>query len=68
VGSRKVLLGQIAAGVDPAADRQAARRAERQGLAAPTLGQLLDRYLTEHADPRKRASSASSDESLISRG
>ena len=63
----KVLLGQIAAGIDPAADRRAARQAEQNRLEAPTVQALLDRYMAEHAKPKKRQRSVESDQSLINR-
>jgi integrase len=46
------LLGQVAAGSDPAADRD-------NGKADNTLGALLERFLAEHADAKLRTSSAS---------
>jgi integrase len=63
----KVLLGQIAAGIDPTADRRAARQAERKRLESPTVQALLDRYMHEHARPKKRERSVESDRSLINR-
>ncbi len=46
------LLGQVAAGSDPAADRDN-RKADN------TLGALLERFLAEHADAKLKTSSAS---------
>jgi integrase len=63
----KVLLGQIAAGLDPTADRRAARQAERKRLEAPTVQALLDRYMNEHAERKKRPLSIETDRSLINR-
>ena len=63
----KVLLGQIAAGIDPTADRRAARQAERKRLEAPTVQAMLDRYMDEHAKPKKRQRSVESDKSLINK-
>ena len=63
----KVLLGQIAAGIDPTADRRAARQAERKRLEAPTVEVLLDRYMSEHAERKKRQRSIQSDRSLINK-
>jgi integrase len=55
----KALLGQIAAGDDPAAERRQVRQAERERRAAPDVAELCDRYLAEHVDvhnkPRTRA-------------
>jgi integrase len=45
-------------GGDPGGERQAAR-------AAPTMADLFDRYLTDHARPTKKASSIAEDERLI---
>jgi integrase len=63
----KVLLGQIAAGIDPTANRRAARQVERKRLEAPTVRALLDRYMDEHAKPKKRERSVESDQSLINK-
>jgi integrase len=63
----KVLLGQIAAGVDPAADRRAIRAVEKERRSAPTAAALLERYMAEHAERKKRVSSVQSDRSLINR-
>jgi integrase len=63
----KVLLGQIAAGIDPTAERRAARQAERDRLEAPTVEALLRRYMAEHAERKKRQRSVETDRSLINR-
>jgi integrase len=63
----KALLGAMAAGDDPAAERRRARATERERRAAPTIKDLLDRYLDEHAKRRKRQRSIESDQSLINR-
>jgi len=49
------VLGQIAAGGDPAAERKARRE-------VLTLAQFAERYMSEHALVKKKASSARSDE------
>ena len=54
----KQLLGQIAKGADPASGRSSARK-------APTMGELADRYLREHAEPHKKPSSVAEDRRLI---
>lgn len=56
----RAALGDLARGIDPAA----ARRAKAK---APTVKELGQRYLREHAKPKKRPSSAASDESLLKR-
>lgn len=48
------LRGRIAAGADPAQERATER-------AAPTLAELADRYLAEHAGPKKKPRSAEED-------
>lgn len=48
------LFGEVAAGKDPAADKREARE-------APTMADLWQRYLKEHALPFKKASSIESD-------
>lgn len=53
----KSLKRRIDVGEDPQADRNAERR-------APTVNDLVDRYLAEHAAPRKRERSRKEDESL----
>jgi integrase len=63
----KRLLGAIDAGNDPAAERRATRKAERERRGAPTVAQLLDRYMAEHAERRKRQRSIETDRSLINR-
>ena len=51
-------LAQVAQGKDPSQERQDSR-------AAPTVKELADRYLVEHADTRKKGSSAANDRRLI---
>jgi integrase len=63
----KVMLGQIAAGIDPTAERRSARQAERKRLEAPTVRILLERYMAEHAERRKRSRSVQTDRSLINK-
>ena len=52
-------LADAAAGGDPSADRQSQKR-------APTISDLADRYVTEHAKTHKKESSAANDRRLIS--
>ncbi|HEY5081214.1 MAG TPA: site-specific integrase [Bauldia sp.] len=47
----KRLLGQVAAGLDPAAVRQ-------EGKGRPALGTLLDQFLVDHAEAKLKASTA----------
>jgi integrase len=54
------LLAQVVQGEDPLADRREAR-------AAPMMEALFERYLLEHADKAKKASSAAGDRHLIDR-
>ena len=51
-------LADVAQGRDPSLSRA-------QDKAAPTLDSLCDRYLSDHADVRKKASSAEGDKRLI---
>jgi hypothetical protein len=55
------LLGDIAAGRDPAEACREARKAERERREAPTVADLCDTYIEEHARPYKRPSSVESD-------
>ena len=48
------LLGDVARGLDPAA----ARTADRE---APTVGELCDRYIEQHAEPHKKPRSVEED-------
>lgn len=52
------ILAAVSSGKDPAADRQAFR-------AAPTMGELLDKYLADHVRKRNRASTAAEVERLV---
>lgn len=52
------LAGRVASGEDPAADKAEART-------APTMNELFERYLAEHARPRKKERDALADERLI---
>jgi integrase len=61
----KAMLGAMAAGTDPAAERRAARKAEADRRAAPTMADLCARYLKEHAELRKRMRSSRGDRSLV---
>jgi integrase len=54
----KKILGRIAHGEDPAAQRAEER-------AAPTVAELARRYLEEHAGPKKKRSSVEGDERLL---
>lgn len=51
-------LAEVAQGKDPSQDRAEAR-------AAPTVQQLCDRYITEHAETRKKETSIRNDRRLI---
>ena len=51
-------LVDVAEGGDPSADKQADRH-------APTMADLCDRYLKEHAEPHKRPSSVANDRRVI---
>lgn len=53
-------FGRIAEGKDPVADKNAVRD-------APTMADLKDRYMREHAIPHKKESSAKDDERLWNR-
>jgi len=53
-------LAEVAAGGDPSAERQSQKN-------APTISDLADRYLAEHAEPHKRASSTAHDRRMINR-
>ncbi len=53
-------LGEVADGGDPAARRR------DQGQ-APTIADLCDRYLVEHAEPHKKPSSVAEDRRLITK-
>jgi integrase len=52
------LLARVQDGADPASDR-------REALLAPTVGELAERYLAEHAAPKKRPRSVKSDKTLL---
>jgi integrase len=49
-----VELGKLAAGQDPTKERQDAKTAERKRLGAPTMRDLADRYMSDHAELHKR--------------
>jgi integrase len=51
-------LGMVRKGGDPTADRRAIRT-------APTVGEMLDRYLTEHVKRRNKASTAEDVDRLV---
>jgi integrase len=53
-------LADVVRGADPAAERQRHRR-------APTFGEFAERYLAEHARPRKKARSAVEDKRQLER-
>lgn len=53
-------LAEVAKGGDPA-------EAKLHGRTAPTVKQLADHYLTEHAGPKKKSSSLARDQRLIER-
>ena len=50
--------GAVRQGSDPAAER-------KEAVAAPTVSQLAERYLIEHATPKKKPSSVKTDESNL---
>lgn len=56
----KRALAKVAEGVDPVADRRALR-------AAATVGELLDRYVTDHVERRNRQSTATEVRRLVRR-
>jgi integrase len=58
-------LGKIAGGDDPAEEKRVAKAAEAKRLAIPTVAQLCDRYIADHAQEHKRASSIRDDRALI---
>jgi integrase len=47
----KALLGEVAHGRDPAGDKTTER-------GTPTIGELIDRFLTEHVEPKRKAGTA----------
>ena len=54
----KSLLAGVQDGADPATERREARE-------APTVADLADRYMTEHAEVKKRPRSVASDKTLL---
>jgi integrase len=56
------LLAEIAAGKDPIS---AMRKERSEGRDAPTVRELSDRYLAEHAEPHKKPRSVASDRSNL---
>jgi integrase len=52
------LLADVRGGADPSAERKAERT-------RPTVAELAKRYLSEHAEPKKKPSSAASDRRLL---
>lgn len=58
--ARRLRAGIADKGIDPLAERQELR-------AAPTIADLADRYLDEHARPHKAETSVAEDESLLRR-
>jgi integrase len=52
------LLGDVSRGADPAASRDAGRR-------AATVAELAERYLAQHAEPKKKTSSIRTDRYLL---
>ncbi len=56
----KAWLAEVAKGGDPGADRMVRRR-------APSISDLCDRYLKEHAEAHKRPSSVAEDRRLVER-
>lgn len=59
-GEAKRLLGMVEAGGDPAADKIARRE-------APTVAHLAERFLVEHAEAKRKASTAAEYHRLIDR-
>lgn len=57
-GIARVWSAEVALGQDPSGERKESR-------AAPLMNALFDRYLSEHARPRKKPSSVKEDEALI---
>jgi integrase len=54
----KKLLGMIEDGADPAADKMARRE-------APTIGELAERFLAEHAEAKRKSSTAAEYKRLL---
>jgi integrase len=54
------MLGEVAGGLDPAQARRVVRKSE-------TVADLLDRYLTDHAEVHKKASSVAEDRRQVER-
>jgi integrase len=52
------ILGRVARGEDPAADKMARRQ-------APTVADLAQRFLTEHVEPKRKASTAAEYKRLL---
>jgi hypothetical protein len=61
----RALRKEIDLGGDPQGDMATARRAVAAEKAAPDMNALANRYLTEWAEKRKRASSVKEDKSLL---
>ena len=59
-GLARSALAEVQRGKDPAATKQ-------QDRAADSFGELAERYLREHAEPKKRASSVYEDRKLLKR-
>ena len=59
------MLAKARAGIDPAGERRSARRAECDRRTAPSVMELAQRYLAEHAEPKKRPASVRADKSLL---
>jgi integrase len=59
------LLGMIAAGDDPAENRQNAKAAEVERRKAPSIADLASRYLAAHAELKKRPISVRDDRSML---
>ncbi len=56
----RLILAEVERGGDPAETRDAARK-------APTMAELCDRYLANHADTRKKATSVYGDRRMVKR-
>jgi hypothetical protein len=59
------ILDAVSAPIDPAEEKRRAKMAETKRLAMPTVAQLCDRYLAEHAETHKRQSSIRDDRAMI---
>ena len=63
----KAVLGDIAKGIDPAAERVAARREAVEAAAPLTVQSLGDMFLAQHVEAKRRANTHSIYETLLRR-